>query len=287
MPVLAGIRREYDRGFKLDEAKLRKLVDVIKQHATKLGYDVWLKFHLGRADDSFLDTSNIDDVLVENNTGKQAIDHLHIELHRGGEPETTHLTDDHGPRPIAFVGFSHKSRTPILQAVMEDRREWCYLLSDELDTQIRRSLHGRQATLGRSRILDVLGISVILAAVVLVSFRVILAGQPELSHEAIAAMSPDERSIKTLDTLVQSGRRAWLFAPILALGMITTLLVVELRPVSRLVRWLQRSVFYWGDMATQYDNYERMVGRVKWGLIVAFIVSLAGSLVAAGVIGVP
>jgi len=69
--------------------------------------------------------------------------------------------------------------------------------------------------------------------------------------------------------------------PLMMLFLLTFIAVVELHPFSRIAKKLQRPVFYWGDAASEHDRVAELAGRVKWGVGIAFIVSvIAGVLTA-------
>ena len=59
------------------------------------------------------------------------------------------------------------------------------------------------------------------------------------------------------------------------------MLVVEMKPISKILNWLDRSVFYWKDQQQAFDAYSSTITKVKWGIVIAFFVSLAASILVA------
>ena len=85
MSTRAGTYKEYKSNFHLDEGKLRKISDVVKNHASKLPNKTYINYRVNREDESFYDTSTIDEVLADDNTPGRSIKLIGIELNNTEE----------------------------------------------------------------------------------------------------------------------------------------------------------------------------------------------------------
>jgi hypothetical protein len=282
--ALIGIRREYDRTFVLDEAKLRRIVDVFESHAAKLGFETFMYYHLGRSDDSFHDTEDIDEVLADDNSGHRSIDHLIVELHRISDKPLGPPGSDHRPRPLAYVGYFRDGRKTVSQAVIQDKRDWCVLVSDEIDVQIKRTLNSGRLKYLKSRAFDFTTVLIILGVSAILISIFLLSATATYSSADIARMSLEERTSRMMEILVARDRSQGIALSIFAVVLLVTAVLTQFTPLSRLAKWWDRSVFYWGDMASDYDKFTAMMTRIKWGLVIAFGVSVLASLFVAGVV---
>ena len=59
MAERAGIRKEYRRHFQHDEAKLRKISDVLRENASKLSEETYLTYYVERENDLFYERESL------------------------------------------------------------------------------------------------------------------------------------------------------------------------------------------------------------------------------------
>ncbi len=57
MSIDSGIFKDYEQNFLLDESKLRKIIDVIREHAKKLAYETYIEFYVEQGKNSFFTNS--------------------------------------------------------------------------------------------------------------------------------------------------------------------------------------------------------------------------------------
>ena len=260
---------------------MRKLADVLREHGQRLGEATFLSYDVVRDDKSFYETREIAEVLADDNVPDKAIRMLSIELHKVA-PETEEATTPRSERkPSAYIAFSRFSDDKIVFFTASQNRDWCFLLADELDGQVGRILKGRVFRFLPRHSIDIFLISLVAACLLMwASWTTFHSMQPPLRMQQIVAMSPDQRSIEMLKILSWKRGASDYSAPIMMLFLAVTIALIEIRPLSRLLDKASRSVFYWGDMVGIHDRYQKKAQLVKWGIIVAFAVSLLASITA-------
>jgi hypothetical protein len=281
MTERAGLRKEYTRHFLVDEARLRKIHNVLLEHARRLDEETYLRFYVERENNSFYETKAIEEVLSDDNAPGKTIRTVSLELHRVNPSEDERFKPEAERKPLAYVAFARSRDTKVVFFVAGDRRDWCFLLADELDTQIQRCLTHRNLAWLASRSLDIvvfftLGALVLIWLIWLTSSPV----PPEISSKEISTMPVDQATRKILEILSKKSVKVDYSGPILWLILAVVVAILELRPLSRLLGKTARSVFYWGDMVALQDRFEKRMTQLKWGIGVAFVVSVLGSIIA-------
>jgi hypothetical protein len=129
MAEQAGLIKEYDEHFLLDESKLRKIVHVLIEHSRRLKGETLLYFTIARENDSFLETCDVEEILQEDNSQGRAIRSLLIEVKdknpRPGKPPES--LNDH--KTIAVLAFNRNKNPSMKFIVHGNDRDWCYLIS--------------------------------------------------------------------------------------------------------------------------------------------------------------
>jgi hypothetical protein len=271
MKDVSGIFKEYAQNFVLDEAKFRRIVDVIRDAAKNLKRDTFLRFHIHRKNSSFYETRDIDAVLKDDNAPPKEIKAIYIELYDSSpSPDAIHYADQE-KRPIVGIAFVPDKEMRIRLRVSDEDRDWCFVLADELDAQLRRTLKWSAPAFCRSRRFDALVIFVLISGLAIWS-----------TNHLDAGLSPDLKTL-TLDNkldliikLCQPSTKMprWLFGG-LVFGMLTGLVILEENYFSKMISWFDRSVFYWGDSRVAYDRLKNRLYIFVWiigaGLIVALM----------------
>ena len=288
MAARAGINKEYTKNFHLDETKLRRIAEVLREHGAKVGHGIKLSFYVRRENDSFYETDDIEDILADENTPGKSIQVTAFYLKKIPDDDTP-IESSLIPKSeaIAFVGFSLTKNERVLFSVNERERDWCFLLADELDTQITRTLHGHRWSFNRPFILDliiVIGLGT-LSLVGISWWLTSTAFLPIPTFAEIAGMTTEESVKMLLKRNIKNREGFNLFLP----GMMATILLMvlglEFRPFSRMVKAMERSCFYWGDSVSIYDKTIRLVTRIKWGIGIGLLVTIVGGLFVAWVSG--
>lgn len=239
-----------------------------------------MKFYVERENNSYYETRSLDDVLSDDNVPGKAIRTVSVALHKSDHDSEHQVTARPETEPLAYVAFRRIGETKSLFFVSGEDRDWCFLLADDLDTQLQRASTHRAFPFLPRYSGDFLIFSVLCALVwlwAMVSFD--QPSTPEIPLERIQAMDIEERTFETLRLLAENRVYPPYHLPIMLIALGITFTLLEIRPISRISDKVNRSVFYWGDMQTVHDKYDKKVQLVKWGIIIAFFVSLFGSLV--------
>jgi len=237
MNMKAGIYKEYKKHFLLDEGKLRKFCDVIREHADKLSEPYLIKLRVQRQDDSFYETTDIEEVLGDENAAGRTIKLIAMELHR--EPESqadTKASDLDSKKAYVLLLFSRFSEEKIAFHIQEKHRSWCFLLADELDSQIRRVLT-KSPILGYfpQRLVDPIIVFILSAAALFYLGFLGTRLSPILSVDQIQSMTIDARTQKLLEMAVERHSSSSWILPITMVVMALLLTFLGLRPISRLL----------------------------------------------------
>jgi len=284
----SGIRREFNDAFVLDEAKLRKVADILKAAASKASAPLTVRYFVETEDDRFFRSADIEDVLQHDNAPGRSIATLIVELRGEGKKEdfpdheTRAAIDvNDADKPRAMVSF-RLNRGIVLISTGPDR-DWCFLLIEELVAQAQRIITKRSSiviTKIADRMFGIL-VATLLMGFAVMGFVDMPKVPPALTLERIPKMTIDERTAATL-ALILDGHKAsshikYVF-PVLSAAIVALLVLPELKLLSRLAGFYWQSAFYWGDMKITYDKRRRMLTQVLWGLVIAFLISVVAAI---------
>jgi len=273
MNLETGSSKRYFKKFLLDETKLRKINSVLQKASEKLDEDTETIFHIEREDNTYYKTNTIEDVFKDDNSVGKKINWLDIKVKKTNSEEN---------ETSAYVRFSKSYNDRILISVNDKNRDWCLLLKDELDTQIQRVSKKVFLSNIPSGIIELF--LLFLAAIFpAISFYInFLNSKPVFVKEQLDQLGAEDKLDLILLLLSRTDNdpiAIWLVASIAIMVMFSfVLLVVWLRPVSRITEKLNRSIFYLGDEIEVYDKFQTQFNKVKWGIIIAFLVSLAATI---------
>jgi hypothetical protein len=285
MAERAGLSKEYEQNFVLDEARLRKLVSVYEDFARRLNKETYIIFYVGRENSSYYETQSIDEVLSDPNSPGKAIQALAIELKHKNPPEDQKHIPEDDRRPIAFMAFNRLKDLRIRFGVTGQDRDWCFLFADELDSQVKRLLRGKINRFIPKRNADKIVFCLItglffLAAVLIVSHTP-AALEPVSSH----TMTPDQKLDTILLLLAKRGLRNMWPLPLVLVIAGAMLWIMELRPFGRILEKLSQSVFYWGNMVPIWNRQQSRITTIKWIIVAGFIISLLSTIVGGYLMG--
>lgn len=279
MTERAGILKKYTQNFFLDEAKLRKIDSVLREHASKLKEKTFLTYYIERENDSFYETHDIEEVLKDDNSPGAAITALVMKVHKTDSGDDQPRKPQSEKKPIASVEFFPLKDSKVGFSVTEKERGWCFLLADEIEAQIKRVFTPGTFLFLRRRIFDLIIFFSFAMVAMWWGIKVIRHTLPRFTPQEIASMSLEGRTQKILELLTrQVSMFDWLL-PLSWFVMVLVMVMPLLRPFSRLVEKLRRPVFYWGDMMQVHDRFERKSQRIKWGIVVALAVTIVGGLI--------
>jgi len=279
----AGIYKEYKKHFLVDEGKLRKLYNIIREYGDKLAVPYLIKMTVRRMDKSFYETTEIDEVLADENADGRTIEFITMELHRKAESNDNIKETDFDRRKASIILILDRhDKEKVFFSIQGKNRDWCFLLADELDSNIRRVLT-KSPILGNYPLAFVdLFVFIVLTGLLLfyLAFS-ITTTPPTLSVDQILSMTIDARTQKLLEMAVNRDSDILWFGPIMLVITAVMMTFIGLRPFSRLFAKMSRSVFYWGDVAPLHDAFEKRVSLIKWGVFIAFLVSFGASIISA------
>lgn len=251
----SGIRRDYLHSFELGEDSIRRIVEVLMRAAHDLSEAHAVVFYVHRDDDRFYETLDIEDVLKDPNVEGRFVSYFRIEL-RNVDPERV-------PSPwdedwVVSLGFSRRVKdVPVLLDIYHEHKGWALLLSDQLDEQVALTR-----------------VSNTVSDWLLVPF--------ELSS-AWVAYTLVGRAAGALGLPTAFGYAAQ--ASVILAGLAGAFVTLDhgKTRAAFLRRFLgPESVFLWGAQAQLYTRRQARRSAVFWGVIVAFVVSLAANLMVQG-----
>ncbi len=259
------IDKGYPEFFLLDEAKLRKIVEIIQNYSKKKNeIETELLFEVVHKDNSKYQTDKLENVLSDENITGREISSIIIMLKI---KEEGYWRD-----PICKVQFSTDATyskysfddKPIQYKIDDDDKAWAYSLGEELDLYIKRTLKGNKRNILKvlEWIDDIFPIVIFCITLLLVFNQF-----PQINMKL-----GDLTLSQTLIGL-----------PILIIIIVALYEIYEIfEPFSKLSKILQgASIFYIGDQIEKYDKRIKMVNNVTWVVIVGFLVSLIAGLVIA------
>ena len=124
----AFVEHSFDRGFLLDEPKLRKLHELVAARLSKLQTPIPVRFKVYRGDSDSYETEAVQDVINEDNEDWRAITRLDV---------TAIVTD------VLDFELSFSGKRPSLRIVGDDRDAVFLLFSDVREYMTNEVLAGR------------------------------------------------------------------------------------------------------------------------------------------------
>jgi hypothetical protein len=297
----AGVKKDYYKHFHLDEAKLRKIAEILSEHAKKLtDVKTDLIYRVERCDERFYETSNIEDVLADDNSIGRQIECLKIRVQASqagsvAEPANEANVVGNGNTLVQHIAIVGQHRTlatvtfrditkglrekpfdiagACVQVEVEEKgRDWCFVLADDLDAQIERTLTVRALRRGYAY-LDIMASLILLMVMIPLLFSVLSVRQ--LIPTDISGLSMNDK----VTLLLERNLRTLFF--LFFSFTIISFLVMTLRPISWTLTRLSHPCFHWGDMTEVCASRQARMTQIKWGLIAAFGIGVLSSIVAA------
>ena len=266
----SGIIKNFQKNFILDETKLRKINDIIKQHSAKLAVKTYIKYRVILHDNTYYDTRNIEDVLQNDNIKDNPIARLLLMLIKEKDKEEDIITSiDYALESITTANISF--------SITSEDKDWCSLFAQDLESQISRTLTQYIPSFFFGIECDLLA-SIILTGIVLsIGVYYFTGNQHILTAVDIAKMSIDERTQKILLLLNSAVIPRWI-VPVLFIGLAGWFFFLLFRPISHLFGLLDRSFFEWGDMKEISKKYQRRLRYIILGALGGLFISIVGGI---------
>jgi hypothetical protein len=229
-------------------------------------------------DQTFFETHSIDDVLLDDNIPGKEIASLYLAIERPASPGRSG-TDSDSAAQVAFDADDAKER--VFLSLRGVSRDWTFILADDLQAQVSRSLSRRRFRWILGAPANALvGLALFASSIALGASWMESRSHP-LTNAQIASMTTEER----VKTLLEIANRAKLdmgypFVISMVVGFALAIVCVEARPLAKLYGYFDRSVFYWGDMKSVHDRRQRLGNQLVWGVGAAFVLSVLSTWVA-------
>ncbi|MGD0037332.1 MAG: hypothetical protein ABSC53_08575 [Bacteroidota bacterium] len=281
--TLVESKKSYRHGFILTEQELRRLIDVIHEQLSKAN-------SVEKISDCFLikyrngivaETHSIDEVVQQDNTGSRQIVYLQLKSDLGKAKRSTRII-------ISLIEANEKEEgdsVTIRQRISGASRDWVFVTSSLIEERILKIKR-----FSPNQILSSTAFSFFSPiAIALILMFSILFYLPSLT----------ERGKHTADLIEQKWKSGQLKDPIEAIIMtqrttedmtlltlfkpgiyiIAALIIIYL--LFRLVmRYYPIYNFCWGDYLQQFNQKESRRKFILGGILLALIISIAGSLIA-------
>lgn len=250
MSTTSGVGKPILEPFILDEAALKRIHSSLERYSHELPEQSTIVYFVAREDYRHYETTDLTDVLSDANASGQRIHTLSIEL-RGTTPDAPPPDGSDWKAKIDFLRGERRlisAEDKVIINVSSKDRRWAFLLSDDLEVEIRRTFRVK----GISRLLILL----LLSALISLGAQFVLWARDALSIP---------------------------IAVLISVALLVLLLIfvggMFLRSPWYIRAFGPESCFHWGEEARDYD--ERADTR-KWilrGVIVSFLVSLLANIV--------
>ena len=269
----AGNYKEYKNNFCLSETHLRKIYSVMEEYAAKIEDETNISIYITRENDSFYKTQDIEKILIDENISGKSIESLKIEITVVNED-----SQSENEQKKAVIIFSKKKDMDIgirIQTSYKER-DWCFLLVDELDTQVQRLINKESTSLMKARLFDL--VLAIITFTVLVSGSLWYINSSKIEIPNVLTKSLEEKVNFLVQQEVAQNSDVYIVMPMFLLSLIIFLFLIEFKIITKLIMASNISVFYWGDFIQIHDDFTQKILRIKWGIGIGFIVSLAASI---------
>jgi len=258
------LEKKYSSYFLLDEGKLRKLGDVLKEFASKKDYECGTVYTVKKADNSEYTSDTIDTVLHDDNIKRKEIQKLTISLADRSEEFKWQRRTDCTIEFDQTIDADNRYGFPVRYSVKDNDERWAFAFSEGLDGYIQRTMMSNKMRLRPissffEAIVPVLGFMLVILMInSLYPLRHRLLGELNLLEFGILVPICIGLVILCFDTI------NWL------------------KPIERLSNLVRHSsVFYWGDQKEIYDSQRNFRQNMKWVVLIGFIVSVAAGILVA------
>jgi hypothetical protein len=266
------ISKTHEQTFLLDKGKLRKIIDTLSQHMQKRDVDYEIIYEVKRVNNSELKTKVIEDILGDDNTKGKEIRTLSIKVNEKpkGSPHWPYTLQDKCKVTFKTPEYSYEN-TAVQYSINDQNKGWCLLLGEDLETQINRALVSHNKGL-----ITVLTSMDMIFPLILICFALWIIGR--VLHNSplkeIDKMSLEEKINEILVLERSSIFHKMPISHLLAwvIGIVTTIGIAigifqQFEPFTRLSKWFDKSVFYWGDQIILYDKHRALTQNIKWVIV--------------------
>jgi hypothetical protein len=257
------------RGFLLDEARLRKIKDVVEGREAKQS-DTRIVYRVYRGDSYSYETESVDDVINEDNEDWRRITRLDLKISHG--PNT-----DRKPEKLAFLlSFSDKDGCEL--HIAADDRDRVFLLFSDLREYIQHEVTTtRRVDKETGRFLGLLVSMGLLVGTLMTGLFIAQHFDPELSKKAL-----DSTDVNTkLNFLIRHrdlGALGWKGFAGMVLGLMLSLAALFGSGSALVSLIFPGNEFLFGRRKDRFEKRQRLTANLLWGVGVALVVSVVAGL---------
>ena len=254
--------RTYKSNFNIDEAKLRRLVEIVNNHYDKPEKEkLNLNFTVLREDEVQFEVTSIDDLIKEGNSKGRELIKLTI---------TMSSSEDNWDKTFEAIfdtGREYSWRESEIKINVNDKeRNSTLVLIDEIESQINRIKidNNNKILMFFLRLVD----TILPIAILLLLFS----GMNKIS--ILFNMAVAELRVYQLVAIIMLSAIAVFFS-------ILALLTSDFLLVSKSYKWLTGiSTFNWGDKMYSLNKRTKLINNIIWVIIIGLIVSILAGLIA-------
>lgn len=260
----AYVDHTFHKGFILDEARVRKVHDLITSRLAKLDGPPELKIRVFRGDSYVYETSSVDEVLKEDNDDWRAIARLEFFAEVGDV--------------FTFL-LRFSSRETSIFMVGDDRDAVFLIFSDVREYLLASVLTGIPVSKDVIRVIGILGMLIGMAG-----FFWSLIGSIKPDHVGIVNAIADKDILRKINYLIGRGdiKQISLFP----FGWVVLMVLSTVGTVSGMfeIAWqliFPANLFLFGQRKVIYDRRRALLGKVFWGIFVSLAVSVVAGIIIA------
>lgn len=253
----SGYIKSYQNSFRIGMKNIEKISAILEKNISLIEEPSQIRFYIEREDNSFFETNEIEKILYNENTKGRLINKLSISLRK------IDSSSEKGSMFAAII-FDKKKDEKISIVASNESDEWCKLIFDELDIQAKRIFKNRFILDSSIKYID-LAIGII-GMFTIFSFRLNkIDGMPidDLNHLLQSGVEEKINYLVEKHAIIDTSFSShyyfiWIFAVLFMFSF------VIFEPTKKILKRLNISAFYWGDMEEIYDKEEKNKEQIKW-----------------------
>lgn len=258
----AFVEHDFKRGFILDEARLRKVHDLIESRISKYPIPLSLRYKVFRGDSLSYETSSVLDVVNEDNDDWRAITRLEV----------------FAIQENVFTFRLTFSKERVFVLIIGNDRDAVFLLFSDLREYVRSEiLAGRKPARDTARL-----VSLCIIAIVMIEYFIkFLHGMtvdPSLVSRALSTNDLADKLNFLIQRLGESPPGFYALPWLLAVAFVAAVAGDVIAPAWNFA--FPTNVFLFGKRKAAFEKRQRLLGNIFWVVIIGLIVSaLAGLFV--------
>lgn len=264
--MAAHVEDKFKNGFLLDEERLRKLSDIISERLNSVTPPLQHNFHVYRADSFAYDTSNLNDIIAEDNADWCRITKLEVKVPDDERLKFNMVFNEEG----TFLKMEGEDRDMVYLLLSD--------LKDYLKNEVNICRHISREQIRNITIFIMVGFMTLMCVIM---FFLLDLGKVDDSV-VNEALSSDNIS-KKLNYLIERGNSPYAdnidyFSYILLLMPIFFIVSTTKILQRTLTFFFPANIFLFGAQIQRYSSRRRIISQILWGGIVAFSVSFLASV---------